>query len=158
MLVIFGGGAGLCYNALWYFPVLLVIGGFATAVWDLYGRQKIGKIKAKLRQRNSDPQQIAEERIAEQAIPLEEQNQPVEGLQRRAVGSQSSHSNSVNAATPPVVPGGDLTQVDGNGITRMPSMDTQSHAIPVKLGLLVIVGFFGIKHIPISLFLRLTSL
>ncbi|KAJ3518081.1 hypothetical protein NLJ89_g91 [Agrocybe chaxingu] len=30
VLVLFGGSAGLCYNALWYFPVLLVAGGAVT--------------------------------------------------------------------------------------------------------------------------------
>ncbi|KAL4998433.1 chromate transporter-domain-containing protein [Aspergillus recurvatus] len=34
ILVIFGACAGLCYSALWYFPLLMVIGGFVTAVWD----------------------------------------------------------------------------------------------------------------------------
>ncbi|GAB7366310.1 hypothetical protein MBLNU230_g8110t1 [Neophaeotheca triangularis] len=34
-LVFFGAAAGILYNALWYFPVLLVAGGIVTVVWDL---------------------------------------------------------------------------------------------------------------------------
>jgi hypothetical protein len=155
LLVILGGGAGLCYKALWYFPVLLVIGGFATAVWDLYGRQKVGKMRVKLSRRHSDPQRVAEESITQQSIPLEEQSRPVEGLQKRAVGSQGGNSPA-NAATPPAVSEAGPTSGDGDAVARTPSVDTRSHAIPVKWGLLIIVGFFGNKHVPISLFPELT--
>jgi chromate transport protein ChrA len=34
-LVFLGGAAGMLYNALWYFPVLLVLAGIVTVVWDL---------------------------------------------------------------------------------------------------------------------------
>ncbi|KAI9799191.1 MAG: hypothetical protein M1826_005548 [Phylliscum demangeonii] len=36
LLVFFGAAAGVMYNALWYFPVLMVVGGATTVVWD-YG-------------------------------------------------------------------------------------------------------------------------
>lgn len=34
ILVFTGGTAGMLYNALWYFPVLMVGGGIATVIWD----------------------------------------------------------------------------------------------------------------------------
>lgn len=34
ILVFVGGTAGMLYNALWYFPVLMVGGGIATVIWD----------------------------------------------------------------------------------------------------------------------------
>ena len=34
ILVFLGGTAGMLYNALWYFPVLMVAGGMATIFWD----------------------------------------------------------------------------------------------------------------------------
>lgn len=34
ILVFMGGAAGMLYTALWYFPVLMVIGGTATLIWD----------------------------------------------------------------------------------------------------------------------------
>lgn len=34
ILVAFGGIAGMLYTALWYFPVLMIVGGCATVVWD----------------------------------------------------------------------------------------------------------------------------
>lgn len=35
ILVFFGATAGMLYNALWYFPLLMIVGGTATVVWDL---------------------------------------------------------------------------------------------------------------------------
>jgi chromate transport protein ChrA len=35
ILVFFGATAGMLYNALWYFPVLMAVGGMATILWDL---------------------------------------------------------------------------------------------------------------------------
>lgn len=34
ILVFVGGTAGMLYNALWYFPVLMAGGGIATVIWD----------------------------------------------------------------------------------------------------------------------------
>ena len=34
VLVFAGGTAGMLYNALWYFPVLMAGGGIATVIWD----------------------------------------------------------------------------------------------------------------------------
>ncbi|CAI4218694.1 unnamed protein product [Parascedosporium putredinis] len=34
LLVFFGASAGLLYNALWYFPAIMAVSGFATVVYD----------------------------------------------------------------------------------------------------------------------------
>lgn len=41
LLVFFGGAAGMLYNALWYFPTLMVIGGLVTVLTDLGIPQRI---------------------------------------------------------------------------------------------------------------------
>lgn len=43
LLVFFGGAAGMLYNSLWYFPVLMAVGGTVTTVYDLKLVQKIWK-------------------------------------------------------------------------------------------------------------------
>jgi chromate transport protein ChrA len=43
VLVFFGGAAGMLYNSLWYFPVLMVVGGAVTTFWDLRLVQRIWK-------------------------------------------------------------------------------------------------------------------
>jgi chromate transport protein ChrA len=39
ILVFAGGTAGMLYNALWYFPLLMIGGGIVTVIWD--GRKSI---------------------------------------------------------------------------------------------------------------------
>lgn len=41
LLVIFGACTGLCYSALWYYPVLIAIGGVSAVVWDLWLGRRI---------------------------------------------------------------------------------------------------------------------
>ena len=40
ILVFLGGTAGMLYNSLWYFPLLMVAGGVVTTLWDLNVAQK----------------------------------------------------------------------------------------------------------------------
>jgi hypothetical protein len=42
-LLIFSACAGLCYTALWYFPVLMASGAFAAVIWDLYLRKAMAR-------------------------------------------------------------------------------------------------------------------
>ncbi|CEL09250.1 Putative Chromate ion transporter (Eurofung) [Aspergillus calidoustus] len=60
ILVIFGACAGLCYSALWYFPVLMVAGGVATALWDGLLYQQVLKAKSAWRNRNRQPEPEAD--------------------------------------------------------------------------------------------------
>lgn len=41
--------AGLCYTALWYFPVLMIAAGIVTIAWDLYVRRAVFRLKRVLR-------------------------------------------------------------------------------------------------------------
>jgi chromate transport protein ChrA len=43
VLVFLGATAGMLYNSLWYFPVLMVAGAFVTIAWDLKVMQKLWK-------------------------------------------------------------------------------------------------------------------
>ncbi|KAL4972873.1 chromate transporter-domain-containing protein [Aspergillus desertorum] len=60
ILVIFGACAGLCYSALWYFPVIMVAGGVATALWDGWAYQRILKARSAWRNRNRQPEPEAD--------------------------------------------------------------------------------------------------
>ena len=51
ILVIFGACAGLCYNALWYFPALIVCGGVVSVLWDIWLMRWVGKMKARYQNR-----------------------------------------------------------------------------------------------------------
>ena len=51
LIVVFSACAGLCYNALWYFPVLMIGGGICTVVWDLWARSALRKLNLRWRRR-----------------------------------------------------------------------------------------------------------
>ncbi|KAF2110010.1 chromate transporter [Lophiotrema nucula] len=134
ILVIFGACAGLCYNALWYFPTLVAMGGVICLIWDLLLQQKIGKLRAILRtrRRRANIDQAAEENATE-SIALDQLpgEGPADGLHRRnqAIASSSRETGvskiSERAETLPAQP-----------------VLTSLHTVPMKIGVSIIVGFF----------------
>lgn len=60
ILVLLGACAGLCYNALWLFPVLMLIGGLTSVIWDGWMSQRVGKMRAMLK-RKKDLESTTEE-------------------------------------------------------------------------------------------------
>lgn len=142
LLVILGACAGLCYNALWYFPLLMAIGGITTVTWDLWMRATVGRIKAGFERRKKNKQREEEEHT-EAPVQLEERAPEASGTQRN-----SSMSHRVITTVAPVQPAdgsnGKITAVD----TTTQTIDMVSHAIPVKVGLAIITAFFGIPTPP----------
>lgn len=143
ILVIFGACAGLCYNALWYFPVLIVIGGLTTVLWDIWLERRVGKMRAAYlakRRRARNEQGDAEEiQATTQTIPIELQRP--EAVKRR-VGTGSS--------TDRIVPereeagrshAGEHPVVDDVTAMNEPVADVKTHNISVKVGVSLIVGF-----------------
>jgi chromate transport protein ChrA len=76
ILVIFGACAGLCYSALWYFPVLVLIGGVAAVIWDLFLSRAIGRSRAKRQQKRINQQRVVEENQATQITSIALQDMP----------------------------------------------------------------------------------
>ncbi|PGH18937.1 hypothetical protein AJ80_04264 [Polytolypa hystricis UAMH7299] len=145
ILVIMGGCAGLCYNALWYFPLLLVIGGLTTAFWDLLGRRGVSKVKGKLRRRrSSNPEREAEESSAQPSIPLTQQPTSSTGLQKRSVTSQSEDAPA-DASTSSTAPPTDTPEPRERQAanTTPTSPNPTSHRIPVKVGVAIIALFIA---------------
>lgn len=126
LLVIFGACAGVCYNALWYFPVLMVAGGLATLVWNGHLKPGIEKYQAR-RRRHASLEGVTEQAVQSASIPLEEITTTGKADQRRNVASSSSqpvsHETSVQepSAKPPV----------------------KDHVVRVRAGVCVIILFFG---------------
>jgi len=67
ILVFWGATAGVLYNALWYFPVLMVVGCLATVVWD-YGwiQAWLKKTKAGIKRHGRKPSRSEEEGVSEE--------------------------------------------------------------------------------------------
>lgn len=45
LIVIAAGSAGMCFSALWYFPMLITCGACTTIMWDLFGKQLTSQLK-----------------------------------------------------------------------------------------------------------------
>lgn len=143
ILVIFGACAGLCYNALWFFPVLIVVGGIVTVMWDAWLHQKIGKLRAGYaakRRRARDEAGDAEETTATQDVPpAEELSVRRPEAVRRKVQAGSS--------TDRIMPVEDANEAQSEprtapqSIETIPVTDTKTHNISVKAGLALVAGF-----------------
>jgi chromate transport protein ChrA len=146
ILVIFGACAGLCYNALWYFPVLIFIGGVVTVMWDVWLRQRVGKMKAAYlakRRRARNEQGDAEEvQATTQTIPIE-LTRPQAVKRRTGPGSstdrivpEQEEAGRSHAGEHPVV---DDVTAKNEPVAAV--ADVKTHNISVKVGVSLIVGF-----------------
>lgn len=156
-----GACAGLCYNALWYFPVLILIGGIVTVVWDVWLQQVVGKMRAnweakrrRARNEDGDAERVDAETVnTSQSIPLKEhahaapanltQRKPqAEGSEGRASIEQDPTGQNISATT--------SSPEGAGGAVAAPVADTKTHNISVKLGITLIVGFLSTLPLPLS--------
>lgn len=158
ILVIFGACAGLCYNALWFFPLLMVVGGLATVIWDGWMNQRIRKIKLAWKRRHEVRPTTETELATMQSIPMEEGGQTTAQHQSGdTIGSQSNPVRSRN-----VIPKDESLPQSSADPTPNQSAEVNSsptHNIRIRIGILITVLFFG--EIPIqnvSLEVQLTYL
>lgn len=145
VLVIFGACAGLCYNAIWYFPVLIVIGGSATVLWDVWLRQKFRNMRAGYtakRRRARNEGGDAEETAATQNILLADQLhlQRPEAVKRRPqAGNSTDRIMPVEEGRSPnnLVECPSTNEVAGNAAIT----DSHTHSISIRIGISLIIGF-----------------
>jgi hypothetical protein len=135
ILVIMGAVAGLCYNALWYFPTLMAIGGLVAVVWDGWMHQKIRKFRAQLIRKRSPHVGSSGEAGPDEGIVLEDgiNAPPPNALQRRTNASQA-YSPSEEGNNRAQRPEGDDT---------LQSVDNPDHIIRIRIGLGLVILFFG---------------
>jgi hypothetical protein len=133
IILISGACAGLCYSALWYFPVLIGAGGVLALAWDIWLSRWVGKGRARwhLRKGKSDNVPSAEET---QDVILSQQAYDNYALARRRRNSvpsnhpqdRSNRAESLESHSGPSEP-----------------LTSAFYAIPIWMGVVVIVGFFG---------------
>jgi hypothetical protein len=142
ILVLFGACAGLCYNALWYFPLLMLIGGLASVIWDGWMSQMIGKVSVMLKRKNRSQESTTEEAGAVDSVQLEDRVESHNGMHRRTAPTSSlKSSNSISAVQQPSVDNSPLqTEQAATGCSS-------DHMIRIKVGIASVVLFFGI-HVP----------
>jgi hypothetical protein len=157
-----GACAGLCYNALWYFPILILIGGVATVVWDVWLLQMVGKMRAKWetnRRRTTNEGGDAERFNTSQNIPLKEYAHatPATLNQRKpqAEGSEG-HTSTDRDPTGQDSFANSWSHEGAESAEAAPVADTKTHNISIMLGISLIVGFLSTSQLP--LFKRILTL
>ncbi|KAH6641129.1 chromate transporter-domain-containing protein [Chaetomium tenue] len=121
LVVFFTAAAGMMYNALWYFPVLMVISGLATAIFDFRWLHrplaKIAKTAKKLRPGRQP--QPTETSLESNPPPTPEPD--------------NNNNNNLSINTPPPIrqrtPLSDLPTTENPGYTPSPTTTTSSPRI-----------------------------
>lgn len=127
LLIIASACAGMCYSALWYYPVLIVIGGLVTMIWDGGLSRLILRAKLRLKRRNRESHgQVMDT----ESIPLE---------------NRAQLSSTVDSAARPrkqvQLP---ETQPAPSGTSETSQEQSSTHyAIRPRIGLAVVALFFG---------------
>ncbi|KIW09020.1 uncharacterized protein PV09_00915, partial [Verruconis gallopava] len=137
ILVLFGACAGLCYNSLWYFPVLLVAGGISTLLWDGYVRVWIARMVTRYRrsgQREDD--EAADHPSSTLAIDEHRDSSQSGPVQRRVSTPTSDHQQHDGQNSP--VNFHRLSMTDGP-----PEAAPLKHPISVRVGICLVVGFLA---------------
>ena len=143
ILVIFGACAGLCYTALWYFPILMLFGGLVAAIWDTWMGKKVTDALDKFKKKKSDSQALAEETVVTDASYSKNGNE--NSLRRELSTHQDSQELSPveNTAENPVdTKEADKEEDSKTATTLETTHHAQYHSISVKIGLAIIGLFF----------------
>jgi chromate transport protein ChrA len=122
----------MCYNALWYFPVLLVFGGFVMFVWETHGGVLITRLGNR-RTRHSNPEEsnivMVDRQTGAQVSRTERPHR------RGATPAQQERTEDTK--------GGEVQDSPTAIFTPPPiRIDPPPHRVPVRIGLAVIVLFF----------------
>lgn len=131
IIVIFGACAGMCHNALWYFPVLMVVGGLATFLWDGHMKPAIARFRAR-RMRASSPEGFVQDTAEPDVLPLREEVASVGLVQRKPNGSSSREQIAVDPSTSNIRP-------------RQQSeiAPEKHHTIQIRVGVALLIAFFS---------------
>lgn len=122
---------GLCYNALWYFPTLIAIGGFATFVWEGAVKNMLAQASARLRRRRAARSNDGTD-IADQEHGI-------------AIASTASHAGLVQRRTGTPSIGIPIGDADGSQTAPMdvePAQTEVVHKIRLSVGIALVLGFF----------------
>jgi hypothetical protein len=141
ILVIFGACAGLCYSALWYFPILMVIGGLATAIWDGWLYQQIGRAARAWKNRNRQPEPEGDAPSLRSTEPTSARNSGqgtgTEMLRLRKSGTEALAQSPSN--------------IPASASGEREEHPSQDHIIRTRVGAAILVFFFSMSHLEVQM-------
>ena len=128
ILVFLGATAGMLYNALWYFPLLMLVGGTATIIWDYrWGHKLFRRLRPSTKAIDKDSEACVDSVRIKEMAPS---NMP--DCRNPASLTQSSHIPCGNNADLPV-----------EDQRRIVPASIEMRVFSWKLGLTVIAFFFA---------------
>ena len=147
LIVVFSACVGLCYNALWYFPILMVGGGITTVVWDLWAKSFVGKLKIRWRRRSPQAEIL---KMTSATLPLDgrvQHNGGGDQVSRRSIPSLKSTTGSVQPRQHDASAGPDPRTDEENPPDECASERSRPevvHIVSAKIGIAVVIVFLGI--------------
>lgn len=135
ILIIFGACAGLCFNALWYFPVLMVIGGLAIAVWDGWLYSQVQKAKRAWKNRHNPPvdSEEANSNNLELEPTIQTPAEPNEGVRSRKPNQAENLPRASGAVA------------GSTRSTETEASQSPKYRVRVRTGIIIFVAFFGMS-------------
>ncbi|KIO16144.1 hypothetical protein M407DRAFT_86350, partial [Tulasnella calospora MUT 4182] len=153
VIILFTGGAGMLYKALWYFPLLMVVSALATCWWDKRWTRTTGGFRGLVNRRRIPQPEDSGDQPGGQEIDLTEIRKESSedaavtyslpavpeaattspAIQRRVQGSRPS-SPSIVPSTPPRAPPPVIYNLPPQRLLNVP--------LTVKTGLWILIVFF----------------
>jgi len=127
------------------FPLLVVLGGIVTSIWDVWLSRAIGKLRARRarRVRESNGTGVVETHPGDDIELTQPAPKKTVDLQHRSNAAAGPASMPLPITSPEpaqAATSNTVIQTDSNPI----STDMSSHGIPVSIGVCIIVVFFGL--------------
>lgn len=135
LVVFFGATAGMLYNALWYFPVLMLIAGTVTVVWDSRWLHPLMKMTKVIARRIRRPSEARDTEIS----AMELQPHSEEREQRGSASRQAGNGPGPSTTRPEE---GAQSVADENYEPRVIPTERELK-VSWKFGTVLIVGFFA---------------
>jgi hypothetical protein len=137
ILIIFGACAGMCYNTLWYFPLLMLGGGLVIVVWDGWLYSEAQRVKAAWRNRHSRPADSEEANTTS----VEMEPVPPRGAEKNETMRPRKKGGSGNS--PNTLPESSGRTSNSPQSTETEASQSPNYVIRIRTGLAIVVVFFG---------------
>jgi chromate transport protein ChrA len=134
ILVFLGGCSALCYNAIWYLPVLVLLGGLVAVAWDCVLQLWFRTWQLRRRRKTSD--------VPEATPEIEKTPSPQGEVLGHIHAEDSRHLSRSSLAPKSTSDVATLTHSVVDQTLRPSSNEIPPHAISVKLGIVIIIAFF----------------
>ena len=139
LIVVFSACAGLCYNALWYFPILIIGGGTATVVWDLWAKNLVRKLRTRWKMPKG-PGGVLE--IPDATLPTNADDVEVS---RRSNVSTRSITRSIQQQRHRASADENNLPDERESKRSIPEVVSNvGHIVPAKVGIAVVILFLGV--------------